>query len=275
MELTWLESLIYGLISGFAEFLPISAVAHQTILKYSLGIDSNPLVQCAVYAGCAAAAILICLPSLQRLFRARRLSANAGKNRRKLVNIPAVTELRLLRIAVWIMAVMFLGHGFVNHLSQRLWILALLLTVNGIVLFVPQHLPGANKGPQSMSSLDGLLIGIAAGFGIIPGISRMGSAVSTALLRGADKRFALEIGLLLSVPALILLLIIQVLTAVSLGVVLTGSTLLAMVIAAAASFVAAYFGIILMRFLAFRLGFSGFAYYCWGAAMITVIIYLI
>ena len=164
---------------------------------------------------------------------------------------------------------------FVNALEERLWILALLLIVNGIILYLPQHLPGANKGAQSMSSLDGLLIGIAAGAGVVPGISRMGTAISAALVRGADRRFAVELALLLSVPALILLVIFEGIGAVMLGVTLTAMTVLTMVTAGASAFVAAYFGIIFLRFLAFRVGFSSFSYYCWGAAMLTTIIYLI
>ena len=37
MNFSWLESLIYGLISGLAEFLPISAEGHQHIMLYLFG----------------------------------------------------------------------------------------------------------------------------------------------------------------------------------------------------------------------------------------------
>ena len=37
--MNWLESLLYGLVSGFAEFLPVSAAAHQALMKRLFGVD--------------------------------------------------------------------------------------------------------------------------------------------------------------------------------------------------------------------------------------------
>jgi hypothetical protein len=45
--------------------------------------------------------------------------------------------------------------------------------------------------------------------------------------------------------------------------------------ALAAAFLAAWLGLTLLRFMAVRVGFSGFAYYSWGFALFTLLIYLI
>ena len=37
MEIGWLESLLYGLLSGFTEFVPVSAQAHGAILRRLFG----------------------------------------------------------------------------------------------------------------------------------------------------------------------------------------------------------------------------------------------
>ena len=44
--MNFLECIIYGLLSGLAEFLPISATAHQTILRTLFGADEQPLLSC-------------------------------------------------------------------------------------------------------------------------------------------------------------------------------------------------------------------------------------
>ena len=41
MELNWLECLIYGLLSGLTEFLPVSSLAHQTVILKVFGLE-NP-----------------------------------------------------------------------------------------------------------------------------------------------------------------------------------------------------------------------------------------
>ena len=44
-NMTWLESLLYGLLSGIAEFLPISADAHRHLFCLLTGKQNHPLIQ--------------------------------------------------------------------------------------------------------------------------------------------------------------------------------------------------------------------------------------
>jgi undecaprenyl-diphosphatase len=160
-------------------------------------------------------------------------------------------------------------------LHERLWLLAVFFGISGIILYVPQYMPGSNKDSQSLSSLDAVLIGVSTGLGAVPGISRMGSSLSVSLMRGVERRYALDLGLLLGVPALIVLIVFDVwwlLTGTAAAV--TGMVILCSVTAAVASFVSSYLGMFIMRFLSVKIGFSGFAYYCWGVALFTLIIYL-
>ena len=41
MNINWLESILFGLVSGFAEFLPVSSNAHKTIFLFLFGVDSE------------------------------------------------------------------------------------------------------------------------------------------------------------------------------------------------------------------------------------------
>jgi hypothetical protein len=45
-------------------------------------------------------------------------------------------------------------------------------------------------------------------------------------------------------------------------------------LASLTAFVGSYLGITFIRFLAVKVGFSGFAYYSWGAALFAFILYL-
>jgi len=106
----------------------------------------------------------------------------------------------------------------------------------------------------------------------VPGISRVGAVTSAGIAQGADREQALRWSLLLSIPALVVLLAMDVYSIMTVG--LGAVAILQTVLAAVAAFGGAYVGIRMMRFMAVRAGFSGFAYYCWGAALFTLLMYL-
>lgn len=275
MELTWFEYLLYGLISGFTEFLPVSAVAHQAIFINLTGGQDHDWLRFAVHLGCLAALLTAFIPMLARFRRERKIARIPRNQRRRQPDFASLMEYRLLRTAAVSMLVVFIGYRFVYDLYERLWLLAIFLIINGIVLYLPQFLPSANKTAESMSSLDGMLIGLSTGAGIIPGISRVACGTSIALIRGADRQYAADYALLLGIPALAVMLIIDCIFGVGTAVSISGVMIFGCITAAAAAFVSAYLAIYLVRFLAVRAGFSGFAYYCWGLALFVLIIYLI
>ena len=42
MDLSWLQSILFGLVSGFTEILPVSARAHEMLLLWFFGADQQP-----------------------------------------------------------------------------------------------------------------------------------------------------------------------------------------------------------------------------------------
>jgi undecaprenyl pyrophosphate phosphatase UppP len=123
--------------------------------------------------------------------------------------------------------------------------------------------------------VDSMLVGLGGGLGVIPGFSRIGYTTSVAMMRGAEKRYAMDTALLLSIPALAVLLIIDFFAIFTTTAGLTFIAILSCITAGITSFFSACLGIYIMRFLAVRAGFSGFAYYSWGLSLFSFILYLI
>ena len=275
MELNWFEHLLYGLISGFSELLPISSVAHQAVFTTLAGGTDYPWLQLSCHIGILLALVMVFVPTLSRMRRERRIARTPKKRRRRQPDFATVMEIKVLRTVTISMLVCFAAYGYVYDLYERLWLLAIFLGINGVLLYLPQYLPGANKRAESLSKLDGCVIGVSAGFGIIPGFSRLGMATCAAQVRGTDRQYAVEIALMSSMPALLVLCVLDLLAGSAAAVTVSGLMIFGCLTAGLAAFVAAYFAIALVRFLAVKTGFSGFAYYCWGLAMFTLIIYLI
>ena len=275
MELNWLECLIYGLLSGLTEFLPVSSLAHQTVILKVFGLENPQVLRLAAHLGAWIGLIAMNAPLLNRLRRERRLHATPKKKRRRNPDFGTVMEVRVFQTGMLPVLLTFFAYNFVSQLYQRLWLLAILIGINGILLYVPQYLPGANKKAQSLSRLDAILIGLGSGCGIVPGISATGSALFVGLVRGADRRYAVDLALLLCIPALLVMMLLEALTVAGSAVVITGGLIFYCFTAATASFLSACWAVVLIRFLAVKTGYSGFAYYCWGLALFTLILYLI
>lgn len=274
MELSWFESFIYGIVSGLAEFLPISAEAHRALYLRLIGANDYGLMRFMTHMGALLALLITCWPMISKLNRERQIAAVNKKRRKRAPDARSLTDIRFLRISMIAVVIVFIIHPIVHDLHERLWILAGFLIVNGILLYVPQFLPGGNKDSRSLSSLDGFLVGLGGGVGVIPGLSRVGLTASTAMMRGADKRYALDTALMISIPALAVLLIIDFFAIFATTAGLTFLAVLSCITAGITSFFSACFGIYIMRFLAVRAGFSGFAYYSWGLSLFSFILYL-
>ncbi len=273
MELGWLESIIYGLLSGFAEFLPISARAQQTLFLKLLGKEWDPISSLAVHMGMVLAVLLSCTNYISKLNRERRIASTPRAKRKRQPELKSMLDLRLLRIAGVPVVLCFAAYPFVGFVSNQLWLLAIVMIVNGMILYLPPYFPQANKDSLSLSGLDGFLIGTGCGLGVVPGISWLGCALTIAQLRGSDRRYALDFALLLAIPAAVLWIgfdIYGIVTATQIQF-----HLLKFLLAGAAAFGGGCTGIFCMRFLSVRSGFSGFSYYCWGAAFLALILYLL
>jgi undecaprenyl-diphosphatase len=154
--------------------------------------------------------------------------------------------------------------------------LVLFFALNGLVLYIPEHVRQANKEARHMSRFDGILVGVASGLSVIPGLSRVGTGSSIALLRGAGRQNACTWVLLLSIPALVVIVGFDLIALLSSGFgMLTLTSLPVYLLSALFAFAGGWCGIQLLRFLSVRSGYSGFAFYSWGAAMLALILYLI
>lgn len=275
MDMSWFQSLIYGLLSGFTEFVPISSQAHESIMRWLFGADKQPLLQLFVNIGTLAALFVSCGGQIGRIRREKRLSKVPRNRRKRRPDVRQLLDVKLLKIAAVPILIALIFWPKTSVLSENLSIVSVFLFLNGLLLYLPERLPGGNKDSRALSPLDGFLIGLCGGLSLLPGVSRIGTTTSAAAVRGADRQYALSLSLLLSIPALLLLLIFDIYAVAVAG--LSGITffmILQCLLSALTAYLGAYTAIMLMRFLAVRAGFTGFAYYSWGAALFSFILFL-
>lgn len=276
MDISWLEILLYGIVSGLTEFLPVSAQAHQTILLNIFGLEiSHPLMDLFVHGGMLLAVFVSSGSMIRRVYLEYKVSKLHRRRRKRAPNSQAVLDMRFVKMAVIPLLLSFLFYQKTGQWSSKLPILIGTLVANGIILYFPMHLSRANKDSRNMSSLDGVLFGIGSALSVIPGISRIGAGTSIAVARGAEPQHTFRWSILLSIPALAGILFFDVLHLFSVGFNGTnGAFVMKCAIAGICAFCGGYLSISLIKSFLKRNDFTSFSYYCWGAALFAFILYL-
>jgi undecaprenyl pyrophosphate phosphatase UppP len=276
MEFNWLLSILYGILSGFTTFLPISASAHQGLFLQLTGTEGNGEV--FRLAACIGALIFLLFssrPTLSRFRREQKIASIPAKRRRRQPDPVTLRQIRQIRVTLVPMVLCAAGGWFLRSFSAALWFLAAAAVVNGIMLYLPQFFRRGNKAVANLSYLDSLLGGLGCGLAFVPGLSGIGCGLSVFSFCGSSRQTALDMGLLLMIPVLSLVGITSVLTMFFTGTAgLTFGVFLCCILAAGGAALGAWVGILLMRFLAVNIGYSGFAYYSWGMGLLMFILYL-
>ena len=271
--MNWLQSILYGLVLGFGEFIPVANGAQTQILQQIFGsMVNDPLRELLVHLFSLAAFILVWRNPLETLRRDSRMIQRGTQMHRQVYRGSAdsgFVRAAAIPMLIFMIVLMSLYRGDAN------WTMIILL-INGMILYLPERMLQGNKTAKAMSPLDGLLFGLASALSIIPGISRVGMGMSIGIMRGADRKHTLNWAYLLSVPALLLFIgrdltgLIFASNAVTLSTGFLGYLLLSL-----SSFAGAYLSVFLMRNLIIHRGLHGFAYYSWGAALFSFVLYLL
>jgi len=253
-QITIVEALFLGLVQGFTEWLPISSSGHLVIFESLLGISVPADFNIVIMVGTIAALILY--------FRKKILLLILGiiTGERHALFYAALIVLSGIPTGI----IGFAGKQFFMGLFDQPFVVSLLIIVTGIFLFIASRAKDQSKEVDPKSAL---IIGVAQGFAIAPGISRSGATIGTALLLGIKPRDAAEFSFLIGIPAMT---IAAVLTYLEEPV--SGSGFAPLLVAIIAAFIAGYASIGLMMKWLQENRFYYFAYYCVIAGSIFAVL---
>lgn len=275
MNMTVVQSIILGIVSGFAELLPISAEAHRSLARSLMGLESeDPVFRLIIHIFSLAALLWCSRVEIDHLRRTKAILKIPKKRRRHQPDMPSVYTLRLLNAAVVLLVVGRLFTMQLRFIADELQILAFTLIINGVALLIPSLVRNGNKDSRNMPRLDGILMGLSAAFSVIPGISQVGAALSVGISRGVDRRYALKFAYLLLIPGIIIHILFDIVAIISGTVVLSGIGLAVACAGGIACFIGCVIGYRLMNFLSYSTNFSAFSYYCFGAGLFSFILFL-
>ena len=142
--------------------------------------------------------------------------------------------------------------------------------ITGSLLYATRFVGEGTQEGRDLAWRNALLIGLAQGFAITPGISRSGTTIAVALFLGTSRDFAARFSFLLSIPAILGAVLLQA-SELDANAQVDWS---ALAIGAAAAAITGYVALKLLIRLVRSGDFSRFAWYCWAMAGVSAWVWL-
>jgi len=205
--LEYLKFILYGLIQGMTEFIPVSSTAHLKVISLFLGIDDPG-------ASLSATIQLGSVLAIAWYFRNDIFNIRSQSSKKFLEYL---LQERLLRsILIGTIPIVLLGGSiklfipnfFDNILRSNLSI-ALVSFLMAFFMYLADSSKRGSKNIKNHNYSDSFLIGLFQAFAIIPGVSRSGITISSALISGWERGDAAKFSFLLGMPAISLAAIVE------------------------------------------------------------------
>lgn len=276
MDLNWLQSLLYGLVSGITEILPVSAQAHKVLLMKFFGIQGDmELLDLFVHLGVLGGLYFCNQTQLIRFSRARALARVPKRRRKRPLDVRTLMDYSMLKTMLIPAIVGLVLYRYTAPMEQKLFLIAVFLFINGLVLYIPQFFPTSNRDSRTLSRVEGILMGIGGAASMFPGISAVGAATSIGSLCGVERLYSLNMALLMNMFLMIGFAVYDVMALMSVGAgALSFGIILRYLVTGLAAFGSSVLGVRLMRLLAEHHSFSLFGLYCFGLSLFTFILNL-
>jgi len=187
-----LQTMFLGSVQGISEWLPISSTAHLKLTEHFLGLAVTPLFNIILHLGTLMVVVFFFRNEVRKILAALvRLDFKSESG----MLIPRIAVATVPTAVIGVMYV-----GFLEDYLQTIPIIAVTFLIGATIVY------SSKLGKENVDALPyklALLMGIAQGFAIFPGLSRSGVTISTALLLGVKRQKAFRFSFLLSIPAIV------------------------------------------------------------------------
>lgn len=241
----YLQAVILAIVQGITEWLPISSSGHLAIIQILFGVSPPLFFDIALHFGT--------LLSVIAYFR-NDIIALLNKKEWIVFIILASIPTAIIGLA--------LKDFFASFFSDLL-LVGLALLITGAFLFMTRNA----KAGSNLAAKSAIVIGIAQGFAVAPGISRSGATIGAGMLLGLDKDQAARFSFLLSIPAILGASLIEA-RELAIQSVDLGPTVLGVIVAAVVGYLSIGFLLDIIR----KGNFSIFSYYCFALGALIIIL---
>ena len=264
----YLHTIIMGIVQGLTEFLPVSSSGHivltSVIYKLLTGADFATAGDEEVFFDIMlhfGTLVAVCIYFRKEISSIIKSFFTAVKNK-NFGNYEAMLPVYIIVGTFFTCLIVYPIKDFCEEILTMPIIVGVTLMITGSILLISEFL--SKRITEKISNINikkSILIGIAQGMAAIPGISRSGATIATALALGADRTSAARYSFLLSIPV-ILLAVVYKIPEILEPQVFNNLSIMPIVVGTLVSAIVGYFCI--KYFMAFlgKFSLNIFAYYC-------------
>lgn len=196
------QAVVYGVVQGLTEFLPISSTAHLRIVPALFGWDDPGAPFTAVIQLGTTLAVV--------LYFWRELAQVAVAWIRGLVDksVRGTLEYRMgWYLVIATIPVAVFGAAFSHQIetgARNLWVISVVMIALALALYLAERIGARNREEEDLDLKDTIAVGSAQALALIPGASRSGTTITAGLFRGLNRETAARFSFLLSIPAVVL-----------------------------------------------------------------------
>lgn len=253
-----LQSFLLGLLQGLTEFLPISSSGHLALGKYFLGENNEAglTFEIVVHFGTLCSILIYYRTIIADLIKSGASFVASPSKKKDDPQVKIILFILISMIPAFIVG--FTLKDSVESIFDSPFLVSCMLILTGFILFLTKF---ATEKDGKVTLGKSFLIGIAQAFAMIPGISRSGSTISTALYFGIKREDAANFSFLMVIPVIGGAMLLQILDLMEVGVEFV--QIQSLLIGFFTAFISGYYALKYLIVILKKKGFHYFAYYCW------------
>lgn len=270
------NAIILGLIQGVAEFLPISSSGHLALAQNMFGLSdmgNNMFFDVLLHLGTLIAICYVYWEELAQMVKELNVGLHGGSytivdgRKRPLLSARLFV---LICISILPLFLILPINDYIEELANKSLFVGIALVLSGFILFVADKMEQGTKTERNSKVKDALIIGLCQCIATLPGLSRSGVTITAGIATGHRREYAVKFSLLMSIPAVLGATLLEFIDAVKAGIDV--SRIPAYIVGMVVAMVSGVFAIRLIKRIAKRGGFGGFAYYCWVVGVLAIIL---
>ena len=273
-----LNAMILGLVQGIAEFLPISSSGHLSILNNLFSMttteDGHMFFDVLLHLGTLFSVCVVYWQDIVDMFYEvlgfLHVGPLANEHRQ---HYPAARLFLMIVLGTLPLFLILPINDMMEGLYYKSIFIGIMLVLTGCILYIADKMQQGKKTEKNMGMLDAIIIGLCQAVATIPGLSRSGTTITAGLATGLRRDFAVKYSFLLSLPAVLGANILAFAKAIKNGI--DWSCLPAYLVGTVVAILSGIASISLLKRIASKGKFGGFAYYCWVVGVLSIILTVI
>ena len=266
----WMDTIapfILAILQGITEFLPISSSGHLVLVNQLMEVDRGLAFDLVLHLATLISVVVFYRKDIADIAVGCVREIRTSGDRAYLRFIGYLIAATILTAVIGLLL-----NDWIESRLRSVAIVGILLIANAGILWSSRKFGLFNISQNGGLTLkSALILGLAQGLAVLPGISRSGTTITAALLMGIDRKDCAKISFLLSIPVILGAVVLHLkdfsqFSTSGLSIIIAASILCAIV---------GYASLVFLNRLLKKANFHYFAPYCLGVGILTLVLGLV